>query len=335
MKVFVDNAPSFYRIKHFNKIAEEISISVIYTEQSDYDNSRNADFFKGESSFEVVQLSKPLWKKIVEVYSFLSNHKIEELIISGWGYLGDWILLIMSPKRKNSCIIESSIIESDTTGIKGLIKRLFLKKCSKVYAAGKAQAALARALGFKGQVVISGGCGLLDYKEQPPFKERKEVKTFLYVGRLIELKNLKLLISVFNEHPELKLIIVGFGEQETELKSLSKENIEFRGAVDNKDLWHIYREADVFVLPSKSETWGLVVEEALNNGTPVIVSDRVGCKDDLVSENTGLVFCHNSKEDLKHAVNKITDVDYYNKLRFGVSKLDFYKRAEHQVEVFI
>lgn len=77
------------------------------------------------------------------------------------------------------------------------------------------------------------------------------------------------------------------------------------------------------------------MEEALNNGLPVIVSDNVGCKDDLVAEKTGLVFQSGSKVSLSQAVKKITDIQFYNSLRKNISNLDFKKRMKNQVDVFL
>jgi glycosyltransferase involved in cell wall biosynthesis len=80
----------------------------------------------------------------------------------------------------------------------------------------------------------------------------------------------------------------------------------------------------------------LVVEEALNNGTPVIVSDRVGCKDDLVTKETGIVFSLKSgAEGLRSAILKTQNLTFYNALRKGVSKLDFKERARTQVRTFV
>ena len=127
----------------------------------------------------------------------------------------------------------------------------------------------------------------------------------------------------------------GFGQLEKHLKAMAGSNVRFVGAVDNEKLPGVYRMADVFVLPSKSEVWGLVVEEALNNGTPVIVSDRVGCKDDLVTAETGLVFRHDDAASLKAAVRQMCDVAFYNRLRQGVARLDFSRSARRQVEVYL
>lgn len=194
---------------------------------------------------------------------------------------------------------------------------------------------MAKALGFNGEIKITGGCGLLNYIKQPDYVPRETVRNFLYVGRFVEVKNLRLLVETFNKLPHLKLMMAGYGELEPDLKNLAKENIKFLGPVKNCDLWKIYRKADVFILPSISETWGLVVEEALNNGLPVIVSDKVGCREDLVTSETGIVFLHNSHESLLSSINEMTDIDAYNKLRMNISKLNFIERASHQVEVFL
>ena len=335
MKIFVENIPSFYRTEHLNQVAKRIPVGTIYTEAMEKETTRNEDFFNGNFDYETLFLKGSWLNRYKQVRSFLRDKVIEEVIICGWNYPSFWLLAFMSPRKKNSCIVESSIYECKTTGLKSIIKKLFLTRIHKAYPAGKAQAEVLKRLGFKGEIVESGGCGILNYMEQPPYEARKEVKRFLYVGRFIDLKNLKLLIEVFNHFPYLELRLAGFGEQDEELKSLAGSNVKFLGAVNNKDLWKVYRESDVFVLPSIAEPWGLVVEEALNNGTPVIVSDKVGCREDMVTEETGLVFKFDDADDLKQVVVKMCNVDFYNKLRMGVSKLDFAKRAQHQVDVFL
>ena len=136
---------------------------------------------------------------------------------------------------------------------------------------------------------------------------------------------------------ELELKIIGYGPNKEALieRAANNPHISFLGEVKNLELPTYYFNSDVFVLPSLREPWGLVVEEALNNGTPVIVSDAVGCKDDLVSKDTGLVFISNDFVSLKAQVIKMMNVTYYNKLRRGISMLDFEMRKKRQVEAFI
>jgi len=88
-------------------------------------------------------------------------------------------------------------------------------------------------------------------------------------------------------------------------------------------------------LPSISEPWGLVVEEALNNGLPVIVSSRVGCLGEVVTADVGLSFNFDDANDLGFAIEKITNLNYYNNLRYNISKLDFDAITHGQVKSYL
>lgn len=83
--------------------------------------------------------------------------------------------------------------------------------------------------------MVTKGVGVFNYVEQPPFEPRSAVRRFLYVGRLTEVKNLPFLINAFKNRLDLTLNIVGFGELEEYLKSIAGDNVNFLGAVDNKN----------------------------------------------------------------------------------------------------
>lgn len=270
-------------------------------------------------------------KQIRQIYH---SKQWSEVIIGGWDTVENNYLSFISKRKHNAVVCESSGYESVTTGIKGFVKRILMRRYTKVYATGQMAGEIFKRLHFKGKIVYTGGCGILNYVEQPPYEQRKEVRKFLYVGRLITVKNLQFLISVFNELPDLELNIIGEGVLKEELQAMAKANVHLLGYVNNKDLPQYYRSNDVFILASLSEPWGLVVEEALNNGTPVMVSDRVGCNKDLVTKDTGLIFEYNNKESLMQAIEQMTDVDFYNRLRLGVSKMNFQQRAEKQVDSY-
>lgn len=122
----------------------------------------------------------------------------------------------------------------------------------------------------------------------------KEDVVFLYVGRLLDWKGIRELIAAMEIVQDLrvKLWIVGSGEllNEVELAAQRNKNIVYLDRISGDLLWHIYNAADVFVLPSYWEPWGLVVNEAMAAGKPVIVTETVGCVDDFVFQNrTGLI----------------------------------------------
>jgi glycosyltransferase involved in cell wall biosynthesis len=93
-------------------------------------------------------------------------------------------------------------------------------------------------------------------------------------------------------HPAV--VLVGAGEMESELHELAKRekvHVHFAGFKNQSELPVCYAAADVLVLPSESETWGLVVNEAIACGLPAIVSEAVGCAPDLIDEGkTGFTY---------------------------------------------
>lgn len=331
-KTIITNLPAFYKIRLFNEINKKTKLLVLFTGHAA--DGRNSDFYNGNIEFDYINLNKGFLINCYLLIKLLQNN-IEEIILGSWDNIYMWLPILLTPWRKYSVIVESSIHESQINGIKGRIKRIFIRHCNKAYVPGKSNEKLVQQLGFKGQIIKTKGCGIFNYINQPKYEERKKVKKFIYVGRLAEVKNLYLLINTFNELPEFTLDIVGFGPLELELKKLAKSNIIFHGAINNASLSTYYKTADVFILPSISEPWGIVVEEALNNGLPVIVSDKVGCAEELVNETNGFIFKSNDKESLKEAIRNISKIDYYNKLRFNISKLDFEKIEKQQVKCYL
>lgn len=104
------------------------------------------------------------------------------------------------------------------------------------------------------------------------------------------------------------LVIVGDGEQRAELErdAAGLDGARFCGFRNQSELPRFFDLATVFVLPSRDEPWGLIVNEAMNAGRPVIVSEGVGCQTDLVTHGVeGLVFPVGSIEALCHALMQI------------------------------
>ena len=332
-KIIVTNIPAFYKINMYNEINKKVNLYVIFTDAIESD--RNGDFVNGKIKFKYTILTGTSFQKISQAINIVKHFDYSELILGGWDHPVLWALVFRFPKKKNAFFIESSYFESATNGLKGLIKRLFVSRLFKVYASGKSQRRITDELGFKGKIVLTKGVGVFNYIPQPNYIPRSEVKNFFYVGRFVEVNNLKFLISVFNGLLQYNLYLAGFGEQEEELKAMAKENIHFMGAIENKKLTAIYQQMDVFVLPSKIEPWGLVVEEALNNGLPVIVSNRVGCAEEIINESNGLIFQYNNPEDLTRVILKMSDIAFYNNLRKNISLMDFEKTEKKQIECYI
>ena len=117
-------------------------------------------------------------------------------------------------------------------------------------------------------------------------------RVILFAGKLQTRKNPKLLVTAVamaNLAGEVPvLIFVGDGELRAELQELAPDAI-FTGFVNQTEMPAYYDLADVFVLPSLREPWGLAVNEAMACGTATIVSDQVGCGADLVDNTSGRI----------------------------------------------
>jgi glycosyltransferase involved in cell wall biosynthesis len=135
---------------------------------------------------------------------------------------------------------------------------------------------------------------------------------FLFLGRLQPHKGLGNLMNAFHQlakrRNDVDLLIAGSGPLENWVRDMAARNtrIHYLGHLRGEKVWEAYALANVFVLPSHFEPWGLVVNEAMAAGLPVIVSDRVGCIDDLVGDNvSGLVVKAESATSLLQAMDRL------------------------------
>jgi glycosyltransferase involved in cell wall biosynthesis len=138
--------------------------------------------------------------------------------------------------------------------------------------------------------------------------------TFGYVGRLSAEKNVDLLIRAYQRTfadvpPSWRLHIIGSGPLEASLRALAGTTphlpIEFVGGVSWREIPKLMTHIDVVILPSSSEPWGLVVNEAMLCEKAVIVSNACGCVPELVHHGrNGLVFEPINERELADAMMK-------------------------------
>lgn len=112
----------------------------------------------------------------------------------------------------------------------------------------------------------------------------------VFVGRLIRVKGVDLLLEGLARLPAEKrpwLAIVGEGAERAGLEELAARHglpVKFLGWRQTAELPALYAAADFFVLPSRHEPWGVVVNEAMASGLPVVLSEQVGAAHDLLVE---------------------------------------------------
>lgn len=336
--VIVTHIPAFYKVNLYNELSKKLNIFVLFI-SNNTDEKRADDFvdlnninFKYEVLNDGNFQSRDKLKNIQKLKTILKEIRYKKILVSGWDLLEFWYLIFVNPKNKNSLALESTVLESNTKGIKGFIKKIFLSRISIVFASGNLHTELLKKLNYQNETRVTEGVGIIN---KPSFdKQDKDYKKrFLFIGRLSKVKNLELLISVFNDLLEYKLTVIGDGEEKEYLQSIAKKNIIFIEPIENKKLKEKFQENDIFILPSISEPWGLVAEEALYFGLPVIVSKNCGSCELIENGVNGYIINPNDSKNIKDTILKIDDKKY-EELFAGVERFSVDEKDKIQVEAY-
>jgi len=157
-------------------------------------------------------------------------------------------------------------------------------------------------------------------EEQHPAVDDGET-TLLYVGRLGARKGLDLALRALAEadDPDVEFLIAGTGRHEGSLRDLARElgiaeQVRFLGYVPDEELPVLYSSADVFVLPSRYEGFGLVVLEAMACGTPVIGADAGGIPTAIEDGRTGMTIQRDVESFTQALVSSRNESNKWNEM---------------------
>ena len=247
------------------------------------------------------------------------------LLVYGWNFKSHLAAIRFFNKKIPVFFRGDSTLLDEKIGMKQLLRRIVLKYIysyiDKALYAGIANKEYFKAMGLKEKQLVFMPHAIDNNRFAVNEKYKNEAKLlkaklgvekgaliFLFAGKLDHNKNVALLIKAFigintKDH---YLLIVGDGVKEKELKDLSKHhhNIIFLNFQNQQQMPVIYTAADIFVLPSKSETWGLCINEAMAAGKPIIASNTIGGTFDLIKINkNGFVFNCDDVNDLIKTLN--------------------------------
>lgn len=233
----------------------------------------------------------------------IREFKIDVVAINGWYGLFAWWLVFL--KRWVGCkvilVSDSVSLDKPRAAWKELPKKWLVRQVDAGFVAGQPQEDYLNTLGMPRER-ISHGIDVVDNAMYNGIPIRSVPRHRpLVIGtaaRLIHEKNLPLALKAFaqvaQKYPPGFLVwhLAGQGPLEAELRNLADElqaSVVFRGFVGYDDMPGFYAGLDLYWQPSLSDSWGLVVNEAMASGLPVLVSNRCGCHRDLVQANTGWV----------------------------------------------
>ena len=160
-------------------------------------------------------------------------------------------------------------------------------------------------------------------------------KIVLFLSYFYKFKCGDILINAFKKinRNDIVLIMAGAGEEEEELKALAtrKKDIYFPGYVQGKEKAKYYLIADIFVFPTFRDAWGLVINEAMMYGLPIITTENAGCSKELINGN-GFVVKAGNEEELRFAIEKLLDDDELRK-KMGIRSKEIIKKYNNDYAV--
>ena len=140
---------------------------------------------------------------------------------------------------------------------------------------------------------------------------RQERPLLLFVGRLVHGKGPDIAISAFSQSKlaeRATLVVAGEGPERLALEKISGNRISFVGNQSREELRRLYHSADILLLPSRSDVWGLVLNEAAAAGVAAIASDAVGAAVDLIQDGeNGLIVGAGKVDAFRAALDRLAD----------------------------
>lgn len=152
----------------------------------------------------------------------------------------------------------------------------------------------------------------VDIRKYLAKKDSYEARQLIYVGSLIQRKGLDLLLpALAKTADDIRLVIVGEGQELPLLKEQARklriaERISFKGFVEGEGLRSLYRDSDVFILPTREDCYGLVILEAMCASLPVISSKYAdGARDLVVDGENGYIVDPEDTEAFARVIDRI------------------------------
>jgi glycosyltransferase involved in cell wall biosynthesis len=255
----------------------------------------------------------PLYRLITALMADVFRNPCELVVLPGYHRVEYWAMLMVCIvlRRKRAVFCDSTAYDqAKKYRWKEIAKAFFFRHCDGIFCYGTRSKEYIESYGVIAERTYHpcqaaalphryDASAILGYYE----KNRVEAATitkFLYIGRLAVEKGLHDLLDAFRyvheQLPGTKLNIVGSGFLDGELRERTRRlgvesAVAFLGSKGPEEMGQLLMTSTALILPSHFEPWGLVVNEALSNGCPVVASNICGCSPELVRDGvTGYSF---------------------------------------------
>lgn len=349
IKVFLLDTWAYpYRLPIFEELSKKVTLDVFFSKMRSKDRLWEVPIEKYKFNYESGKAIKGF------VPTKLLRKSYDLYIVGQLGIqssLGALFALLIAKIHRKPLILWTDFIDTEYYRKKktikkivgDLIRKIFVNSCTTAIAYGVlTKRYLEGIISAKIKIFCDIQALPEEYFESTTVKkvhtEYKNSRVILSVSYLRPEKGLRYLIKAFKKlnFRDTVLIIIGTGKEEKNLKLLAKDdkNIQFLGYKQGKEKAKYYSLADIFVLPSLHDPWGLVVNEAMYYGLPIVVTNTSGSSE-LVTDN-GFVVEPGNSEALAIAIQKLMNNEELRKQMGKRSKEHIKKyNLEYAVNSFL
>ena len=323
-----------YRLAWCEELANYYHLSIAYTKEHDFE--RDDRWLQNHSDkCELIKLKNngDIYDPLsFDVINLIKNNKDSLIIFDGYGpktnLLG--ILYCKLIGRYFIVNVDGYPTERNKSSIKDMIKKFVIKNlCHTFFCGGENVKKHLISYGAKEENIVVHNFSSIHNKDiiDKPLsdKEKNKIRNLLHidsdkrivlgVGRFLPLKRFEdLILAVKKCNSDCELYLLG-GKPNKDYLSLvgDDKRIHFIDFVLPEDVKKYYQAANLFVLPSETDVWGLVLNEAMAQGLPVIASDSVVAAENLIKDN-GKIFNTYDVDELSKDIDYCLNDDNINKL---------------------
>jgi glycosyltransferase involved in cell wall biosynthesis len=301
--LLVTEIPAPFRIPLFNALAAEPEIELCVCFLAEHDPRRSYRVYRDEFAFDEVILPgwgarrRGRWIMLNRgVFRLLRRVRPHVIVVGGWNQPAFWQVLAAARVRRIPTLLWVESTSSDVRlagAVAESLRRLALRLSSGFVVPGRASRAYLRRLGTADARIVDApnavDLGIFAERVEAARADRAALReqlalegcVFLYVGRLEPEKGLDVLIKAMSGVPG-RLVVIGSGSLEPEVRAAAGEAIRIVGQLTRDELVPWYAAADALVLPSRSEPWGMVLNEGAAAGLPLVSTDAAGAAHDLI-----------------------------------------------------
>lgn len=320
--LFLTNIPAPYRTKFFNLLGKKVELTVLY-EKAGEKNCDNTWYDNDFDNYQGIFMEKG-------ILSYLRKNKYDYVFNCNYSSLNGIKLALYCKLHRIPLILEvdGGIAKKRNLIIDFLISKI-MKLADYYFSTSVYTDEYFNYYHIKNNIYHYHFSSLT----RSEISENKRVKhegfNILAVGQMIHRKGFDLLLQATKEM-NVNVTIIG-GEPPIQLQSINPQ-AKFIKFLSKKELNKYYANADLFVLPSREEIWGLVLNEAISFNIPIISSDNcVAGKEFINNYQCGLLFANENVEDLKQKINEIILKKNYDDYVANCDKVNMNYNLEQMV----